>query len=99
MHRAEYMTVYRRVRVRACRVYCVEVPLYTLQNIPVPLYVVIALIRKAFLSVPVIYKGGYDPPVSGIKGHQLRMLQASPDRAYGARVQSNYRLEENRRKN
>ena len=44
-------------------------------------------------------KKPYDPPVSGIKGHQLRMLQASPDRAYGARVQSNYRLEENRRKN
>ena len=40
----------------------------------------------------------YDPPPSGISGHQLRMLQASPDRAYGARVQSIYRLEENRRK-
>jgi hypothetical protein len=41
----------------------------------------------------------YDPPPSGIRGHQLRMLQASPDLAYGARVQSTLRLEENRRNN
>jgi hypothetical protein len=39
----------------------------------------------------------------GIRAHQLRMhagyMQASPDLAYGARMQSTSRLEENRRKN
>ena len=39
------------------------------------------------------------PWVSDFKGHLLGGMQASPDRAYGARVQSTGRLEENRRKN
>ena len=44
----------------------------------------------------------YDPAVSDFKGHLcagMVVMQASPDLAYGARVQSIDRLEENRRKN
>ena len=42
----------------------------------------------------------YDPPVSGIKVRDISYacMQASSDRAYGARVQSTAGLEENRRK-
>ena len=45
----------------------------------------------------------YDPPPSGIKGHQLRIMlrmhAGLPDLAYSARVQSIGLLEENRRNN
>ena len=58
-----------------------------------------SLLSKSWFFSTHIHKSAYDPPVSAIRGYLCGGMQASPGRAYGARVQSTLRLEENRQKN